>query len=141
MCVIKEEKDLGVIVCQNLKVGRQCFKAALKGNQVIGMIKRTFTQISFIWLIWLTGRQQRVVINGQQSAWMEFTSGVPQGSVLGPTLFTIFIIDLKDDIKSNILKFADDVKLIGRMGSEDDKRDAACSPRSACGISCRPRLC
>jgi len=36
--VIKEEKDLGVIVCQNLKVGKQCFKAASKGNQVLRMI-------------------------------------------------------------------------------------------------------
>jgi len=34
--VIKEEKDLGVIVCQNLKVGKQCFKAASKVNQVLG---------------------------------------------------------------------------------------------------------
>jgi len=61
-----------------------------------------------------------ILINGQQSAWTEVTSGVPQGSVLGPTLFTIFINDLDDDIKSDILKFADDVKLIGRVGSDVD---------------------
>jgi len=57
-----------------------------------------------------------VAINGQQSARREVTSGVPQGSVLGPTLFTIFI----NDIKSDILRFADDAKLIGRVGSEDE---------------------
>jgi len=72
---------------------------------------------------WLTGRQQRVVINGQQTVWTDVTSGLPLGSVLGPTLLTIFINDLDDDIKSDILKFADDVKLIGRVDSaEDDGR-------------------
>jgi len=39
---------------------------------------------------------------------------------VGPTLFTIFINDLDDEIKSDMLKFADNVNLIGRVGSEDD---------------------
>jgi len=39
--IIKEEKDLGVIVVQNLKVDKQCFKAALEGNQVLGMQGRS----------------------------------------------------------------------------------------------------
>src|SRR6266516_3209982 len=62
---------------------------------------------------WLKGRTQRVGINGLYSEWAEVSSGVPQGSILGPLLFTIFINDLELGIKNNMLKFADDSKLWG----------------------------
>ena len=58
------------------------------------------------WL--LSNRKQRVCIKGRWSKWITVWSGVPQGSVLGPLLFLIFINDLDEDINSNILKFADD---------------------------------
>ena len=62
---------------------------------------------------WLRDRKQRVVLNGEASTWIEVLSGVPQGSVLGPLLFLIFINDIDDAAKYiNILrKFADDTKL------------------------------
>jgi len=44
--IIKQENDLGVIFCKNLKIGKQCFKAASNGNKVLGMIKRIFTSRS-----------------------------------------------------------------------------------------------
>ena len=69
---------------------------------------------------WLTGRQQRVVINGVMSGWRHIISGVPQGSVLGPILFLIFINDLDYGIKSWILKFADDTKIFSRIRGPDD---------------------
>jgi len=64
---------------------------------------------------WLSGRTQRVCIHGEKSGEGPVDSGVPQGTVLGPPLFTIYIDDLEVEIKRQqldvkIVKFADDTK-------------------------------
>ena len=60
---------------------------------------------------WLKGRKQKVGIRGVLSYWVEVLSGVPQGSVLRPLLFLIYINDLEFGIDYWILKFADDTQI------------------------------
>ena len=67
----------------------------------------------------LGSRSQRVVIEGEESESIPVTSGVSQGSVLGPILFLIYINDLPDEVCSQVRLFADDTALYLTMESED----------------------
>ena len=71
---------------------------------------------------WLTDKRQCVVVDGEVSNWKSVLSGVPQGSVLGPLLFLIYINDLDDNITSNVLKFADDTKVCRKVNTDGDKQ-------------------
>ena len=59
-------------------------------------------------------------MNGAESTTAPFLSGIPQGSVLGPTLFVIYINDLLEDIKAEGLLFADDTKIFNQIKTGDD---------------------
>ena len=76
----------------------------LKQNGVSGSLLMFFQD-------YLNNRKQRVVLNGSYSSYSTIESGVPQGSVLDPLLFLIYINDLEKNIKSNIKFFADDTML------------------------------
>ena len=70
---------------------------------------------------WLTGRTQRVVINGFYSGCQAVTSGIPQGLILGPTLLNVFKNDLDDGVESTLTKFSDDTKLGGGVDKSCQK--------------------
>ena len=60
---------------------------------------------------YLLNRKQRVVLNGQTSDWADVKAGVPQGSILGPLLFLVYINDLPEGLKNNAKLFADDTSI------------------------------
>ena len=69
---------------------------------------------------YLTFRVQRVVVNGQKSPWSDITAGVPQGSVLGPLLFLVYINDITNVMKNcKIRIFADDTCLYIEVDNHD----------------------
>ena len=59
----------------------------------------------------LNDRKQRTVLNGRCSNWGDILAGVPQGSILGPLFFLVYINDLTTDLKCNVKLFADDTSL------------------------------
>ena len=90
------------------KVWRDGLNFKLEQNGISGNLLRLL-------LNYLDDRKQRVVINGSYSDYSNIESGVPQGSVLGPLLFLVYINYLERNIKSNIKFFADDTMLFPKV--------------------------
>ena len=74
------------------------------------------------WFVsYLSDRRQRVIVNGKASDWKPVTSGVPEGSLLAPLLFSMFINDLPCELESGCLMYADDVKIYRKIISPADE--------------------
>ena len=96
-------------------VSHERLKAKLHGYGISGK--------TLIWLdsfLYVCYRFRRVIVNGAKSKWLNVTSGVPQGTVLGPVLFNLFINDIVHGIKSEIRLFADDCICYRIIRSRDD---------------------
>ena len=90
------------------KVWHESLIFKLEQNGISGKLLRLIKDF-------LSNRKQRVVLNGQCSSWMDVQAGVPQGSILGPLLFLIYINDLPDNLVSNPMLFADDTSLFSTV--------------------------
>ena len=69
---------------------------------------------------YLKGREMRTVVKDEKSEWREVKSGVPQGLVLAPIMFLIYINDMTEGVSSYISLFADDGKLLRKIGNHKD---------------------
>ena len=101
-------KKFGLFLCDISKAFDRVWHAGLlhklKSIGIPGDLLKRFSS-------YLDGRKQRVVLQGVESKWNFIKAGVPQGSILGPLLFLIFINDIVTEIGSSIRLFADDTSL------------------------------
>ena len=86
-------------------------KLHVMGNSIVNWIEQ-----------WLNDNRQRVVVDGEVSSWKSVLSGVPQGSVLGPIIFLVYINDLEEGVTFKIFKFADDTKVFTKTKEIGDKQ-------------------
>ena len=87
-------------------------------------VKLSYCGINGSTLTWINDflchRVQAVSVNGSHSTWGNIRSGVPQGSVLGPVLFLLYIDDIKEEIQSNMHLYADDTIVYREINSIND---------------------
>jgi len=91
-------------------------------NRLLGKLKGYSADGQlFEWFrCFLVGRHQRVHVNGFLFSWAQVDSGVPQGSVLGPLLFTLYVNELPSLVSNSLLMFADDIKLYWTIRGPED---------------------
>ena len=69
---------------------------------------------------YLKGREMRTVVKDEKFEWRKVKNGVPQGSVLAPIMFLVYVNDMTEGVSSYISLFADNEKLLRKIGSHKD---------------------
>ena len=120
-------EDLGKNLDEGYEVDLQIFDFSKASDKVphqrllsklnyYGIQGKTLAWINF----WLTERIQRVVVDGEASSFVKVNSGVPQGTVLGPLMFLLFINDIHENLDSTLRLFADDALLYRSINTMND---------------------
>ena len=105
---LDEGKDIDVIYMDFMKA----FDSVPHKRLLVKLSRYGITSKLLKWCeSFLLNRRQCVVVNGQKSQWADVHSGIPQGSVLGPLMFIVYINDLPDVVNTAIKLFADDTKI------------------------------
>ena len=122
--------------CQNIGNGKDISRAFDRVWHIGLLYKLEKAGLSGNLLIWiehyLQEREQRVCIDGTFSEWGNIRSGIPQGSILGPLFFLIFINDITEVIRhTNIRLFADDICIYITIDNRDETRRLVCSDLQA----------
>ena len=105
------------------RVWYACLLHKLKSYGISGPIYRLLSSF-------LSNRRLRVVLDGKSSQEYPVNAGVPQGSILGPALFLLYINDLPDDVICNIAIFADDTTLYSKCDQYDTTLFSKCDQAS-----------
>ena len=104
MMALRQESSFLIYQRDSEKIWHEGLLFKLKQNGISGNLLNVITDF-------LYQRKQRVVLNGQHSSWTNVQAGVPQGSILGPLFFLIYINDLSDGLTSNPKLLVDDTSL------------------------------
>jgi hypothetical protein len=117
---LDDKKDVHIVFCDISKafdrVWHDGLLYKLKKVGISGDLLHWFND-------YLKNRKQKVVLNGQASTYSDIRAGVPQGSVLGPLLFLIYINDIVDNVNGNIKLFADDTVLFIDVDKDDTAKE------------------
>ena len=128
---VESIKYLGVTITSDLRWNTHVSNVCTKANRTLGFLRRNLysctqevKEAAYKGLEWIYSflcfRQQRVVVNGVKSDWAPVLSSVPQGTVLGHLLFSLYINDISSDIESEIRLFADDCVCYREIKDEKD---------------------
>lgn len=116
-CLVNEGKVVDRIILDFIK----SFHSNLQSILLEKLSNYNMNKFTLFWVTtWLSSIPQGVVVNEATSGWWPVTSCVPQGSVLGPLLFTICINYLNTEVECIVSKFADDSKLGGSVDSLEE---------------------